>query len=425
MSRLLPANLTRLFGIRDFTLLWAGGTISMVGDGVYFVAIAWEVYRISNVPTALGVVSAAFGLPQVLLLLVGGVLSDRIDRRLVMLWGNAVSALTVGGIGLLVLVGRAGLPDLIPLVAAYGTSQAFFMPASRAIVPGLVEAALLPQAMAVEQFVSPITQGLVGPALGGLLIALHGSGVAFLVDALSFAIATITLAAMAPAPAPPPTEGSAGESPSVLREAGHALRFVRSVPWIWAGLAAAGIANVALTGPLQVLVPFLIKYRLHGGPQDLGWYGALGGAGAISAALFVAWRGIPRRQVTWIFASWAVSTLAMIPLGLARSVWELLPCAFFIIGGVSFGNLIWFARMGVQVPGQLLGRVASLDMTVSFALNPLSSATTGPLAQLAGARPVLLVSGAVATLITLAFLLVPGVHRDLPPLPAPSAARAP
>ncbi len=390
----------------------------MAGDGVYFVAIAWEVYRISNLPAALGVVSAAFGLPQVLLLLVGGVISDRADRRLVMLWGNVVSAVMVGGIGVLVLVGRAGLPDLVLLVAAYGIGQAFFLPASRAIVPSLVDAELLPQAMAVEQFVQPLTGGLLGPAVGGLLIALHGTGFAFLVDAASFAVAAAAMAAMGRARiAPAPGEGAVGQR-SVLRDAGRALRFVRSVPWIWAGLVAAGLANVALTGPLQVLVPFLIKYRLHGDAQDLGWFGAVGGLGAISVAVYVAWRGIPRHQVACIFITWAVGTLALVPAALAGSVWALIPCSFFISGGVSFGNLVWFARMGVQVPGQLLGRVASLDMTVSFALTPFSNAVTGPVAQVVGARALLLGTGAVATVLTLAFLLVPGVHRDLPPVAA-------
>lgn len=91
MRRLIPENLVKLLRVRDFVWLWSGASVSLFGDGIYFVTIAWEVYRISNAPTALGVVSAAFALPQVLLLVLGGVLSDRLDRRLVMFLGNVVS----------------------------------------------------------------------------------------------------------------------------------------------------------------------------------------------------------------------------------------------------------------------------------------------------------------------------------------------
>ncbi|MGC2191205.1 MAG: MFS transporter [Candidatus Dormiibacterota bacterium] len=415
MRRLIPDNLRQLLRVREFVLLWSGSTVSLFGDGVYFVTIAWEVYRISNAPTALGVVSAAFALPQVLLLLLGGVLSDRLDRRLVMLLGNLASGLMIGGLGILVLLHQIRLWEIVVLVAVYGVSQAFFLPASRAIVPSLIHPDLLPQAMAVEQFVQPLTSSLLGPAVGGLLIAAGGTGFAFLIDAGTFVVAAAALAAMSSA-RPIPADGSAGAATgrfAILHEARQALHFVRGLPWIWAGLAAAGIANIALTGPLGVLIPYLIKYRLHSGPQTLGLVGACGGLGAILAAVYIGWRGVPRRDVSWIFLSWAIGTAALVPMGLVGSAWELLPLMFVTIGGITLGNVIWFSRMGKEVPGYILGRVASLDMMVSFSLTPLSNAVTGPLAGAIGARHVLMVAGALGALVPLVFLLtVPGLtHR--------------
>jgi MFS family permease len=403
-----PENLGRLLRVREFVLLWSGATVSLFGDGIYWVTIAWEVYRISNAPTALGVVAAAFSLPQVLLLVVGGVLSDRLDRRLVMLLGNAVSGLMIGALGTLVLLHRIRLWEIVLLVVVYGISQAFFLPASRAIVPSLVQPDLLPQAMAVEQFVQPLTTSLVGPAVGGLLIAAGGTGFAFLIDAATFLVAAATLAVMSSARVAPSGETAPTGRFAMLQEAGQALSFIRGRRWIWAGLVAAGLANIALTGPLQVLIPYLIKYRLHSGPEVLGLFGACGGVGAILAAAYVAWRGIPRRDVSWIFLSWALGTAMLIPMGLAGAAWELLPLGFVLAIGISLGNLIWFARMGVQVPGYILGRVASFDMMVSFSLSPLSSAVTGPLAGAVGVRRLLIVAGAVTTITTLAFLLMPG-----------------
>jgi MFS family permease len=412
MRRLIPQNLRQLLQVREFVLLWSGGTVSLFGDGVYFVTIAWEVYRISNAPIALGVVSAAFALPQVLLLVLGGVLSDRLDRRLVMLLGNVVSGLMIASLGTLVLLHQIRLWEIVVLVAVYGVSQAFFLPASRAIVPSLIHPDLLPQAMAVEQFVQPLTSSLLGPAVGGVLIAAGGTGLAFLIDAGTFMVAAAALAAMSSAhPAPAETDAGVTDSRfAILREARQALQFVRGLPWIWAGLAAAGIANIALTGPLQVLIPYLIKYRLHSGPQTLGLVGACGGLGAILAAVYIGWRGIPRRDVTWIFISWAIGTAALVPMGLASAAWELLPLTFVTMSGISLGNVIWFSRMGLEVPGHMLGRVASLDMMVSFSLTPFSNAVTGPLAGVIGARHVLMLAGALGAVVTLLFLLfVPGL----------------
>jgi DHA3 family tetracycline resistance protein-like MFS transporter len=415
VRRLIPEKLVKLLQVRDFVWLWSGATISLFGDGIYFVTIAWEVYRISNAPTALGVVSAAFALPQVLLLFLGGVLSDRLDRRLVMFLGNVVSGLMIGALGTLVLLHQVRLWEIVVLVAVYGVSQAFFMPASRAIVPSLIDAELMPQAMALEQFVQPLTSSLLGPAVGGLLIAAGGTGLALLIDAGTFALAAGALAAMSAGHAAP-TEGAAGEPKgrfAIWREARQALEFVRGQPWIWAGLGAAGIANIALTGPLTVLIPFLIKFRLHSGPETLGLFGACGGLGAIVAAVYIGWRGVPRRSVIWIFLSWAMGTAALVPMGLAGAAWELLPLAFVTLGGITLGNVIWFSRMGVEVPGYILGRVASLDLMVSFSLTPLSNAVTGPLAGVIGARHVLVFAGALGAVVPVLFLLmVPGLARD-------------
>ncbi|MGC1183978.1 MAG: MFS transporter [Candidatus Dormiibacterota bacterium] len=415
MNKLIPPNLGRLLRVREFVLLWSGSTVSLFGDGIYFVTIAWEVYRISNLPTALGIVSAAFSLPQVALLVFGGVLSDRMDRRLLMLWMNLVSALMIGILGALVLLNRIQLWEIVVLVAVYGVSQAFFLPASRAIVPSLVAADLVPQAMAMEQFIQPLTGTLLGPALGGLLIAAGGTGFAFLIDAATFLVAAATLSAMAYAP-PASAGGEPGERPSgrfaALHEAGLALAFIRRRPWMWAGLAAAAIANVALTGPLVVLIPFLIKYRLHAGPEALGLVGACGGLGAILAAIYVSWRGVPRRDVIWMLICWSAAPASMIPMGLVNAAWQLMPLTFVTMAGLAIGNMIWFARMGVRVPGFMLGRVSSFDMMLSYCLIPLSMAITGPIAGVIGVRQVFFWAGAAACVVTLIFLVVPDLQAD-------------
>jgi DHA3 family tetracycline resistance protein-like MFS transporter len=162
---------------RDFALLWTGMTVSLLGDGIYFVAIAWQAYDLSNAPTALSVVGVAWTLPTVVFLLLGGAISDRIERRRVLLFASVAEALAIGAIGVLAVTGALQLWMLLGLVAVYGAGEAFFNPAFDAIVPTLVDPEQLTAASALDHFVRPLALQLLGPALGGALIALSGPGV--------------------------------------------------------------------------------------------------------------------------------------------------------------------------------------------------------------------------------------------------------
>jgi len=124
----------------DFRILWAGMAVSLLGDGIFLVAVAWESYALWNAPAALSIVGIGMTVPTVLFLLVGGVVSDRCERRRVMLWSDAVRAATVGVLALLVATGSLEFWQLVALVAVYGSGTAFFTPAFEAVVPDLLPA---------------------------------------------------------------------------------------------------------------------------------------------------------------------------------------------------------------------------------------------------------------------------------------------
>lgn len=144
------------FKIRDFALLWTAMTVSLLGDGIYFVAIAWQVYEISDAPTALSIVGVAWTLPNVLLILVGGVLSDRFDRRSLMIVSDIVRGLAIGAIAVLSIAGTLELWHLIVLVAIYGAGEALFAPAFQAIVPDIVPTEHLVQANSLDMLMRPL-----------------------------------------------------------------------------------------------------------------------------------------------------------------------------------------------------------------------------------------------------------------------------
>jgi MFS family permease len=392
---------------RDFALLWTGMTVSLLGDGIYFVAIAWQAYSLSNAPTALSVIGVAWTLPTVLFLLVGGALSDRLERRRILLYASLLQAAAIGLIGVLAIAGDLTLWMLLCLVAIYGAGLAFSNPAFEAIVPTLIPREEFATASALDHFVRPLTLQMLGPAIGGALVAVAGPGVAFVVDAGTFLVAAGTLLAMHPG------ERSAQKGAPVhaaIGEVADGFRFVRANPWLWGTLSAAALSLMAFYGPLQVLLPYLVKNELHDGGGTFGAIRAAGGVGAITAAFAIGQTGLPRRCITFMFLAWAIQSLLLIGFAVATGAWIF--AVISLLSGVmaATGNVIWGTLMKTLVPNEMRGRVSSFDWLVSIGLIPLSFAITGPIAEAIGARTTLIAAGALAAAAMVAFLAVPGLH---------------
>ena len=402
--RLLRLGVFRPLAIRDYALLFAGMSVSLLGDGIYLVAIAWQVYELSNVPTALAVVGIAWSVPVLLFVLVGGVASDRYDRRRLMIAADVVRGLAVAGIGALSVVGELELWHVLVLVAVYGAGDAFFGPAFGAIVPDIVPTSLLVQANSLNQFMEPFGLRLAGPAIGGFAIAELGTGGAFLLDAATFAFSALALSLIRSRPVSRAREASA------LREIGAALRFVRGQPWLWGTLLSSAIGLLAFIGPVEVLVPFVVKNDLGGSADDLGLVFAAGGCGAVLAALALGQRGLPRRHITFMYAVWTFGTLLIAGFGVATALWQAMAISFVMQGCFTAGLVVWATLVHRLVPKEMLGRVSGLDWLVSVSLIPVSFALTGPLAESLDPDLTLLGAGVVSALATGLFLLVPGMR---------------
>lgn len=402
MSRFLAP-----FASRDFRLLWSASTISLLGDGVWYVAIGWQTLALSDSATALALVWLAFTLPHIAMLLFGGVLSDRLPRRRVLLGANIVSGIFVGAIAVLSLAGVLSLWKLFILVAGYGASEAVFGPAYGAIVPDLVDREILTQANSLNQINRPLALRLAGPALGGLLVAGLGVGAALAVDAGTFGVSALILSCMS---VPRTVLGKAERSiRSILRDVGEGLAAVRRVPWLWAGMGADAIGTVATWGCVQALVPVLVRNDLGGGAETLGAVYAAGGVGAIAAALATGSRGRPRRPVTVLFLVLAGKVAAVGLFGLATSAATAMVASFLMSGLSTVGLVVWMTLIHERVQGDLLGRVNSIDWLVSTSLMPVALAVVGPLADAFGVRALLVATGVGGAALVLSFLLVPGV----------------
>jgi MFS family permease len=399
---------------RDFRMLWLGMAVSLLGDGIFFVAVAWESYSLWNAPVALSIVGIGMTVPTVAFLLVGGVVSDRYDRRVVMVWADSLRAVSVAVLAILVLTDALHFWQLVVLVAVYGIGTAFFTPAFEAIVPELVPAADLPLANSLDQFIRPIALRLVGPVLGGALVALS-TGIAFAVDAASFAASLLAVLALRRLPrARPEVDVSAV---SAMKEG---LRFVRRRVWLWGTLVSAAITYLVFLGPAEVLLPFVVKNDLHGSAGTLGLVLAAGGLGAVGGAVVIGYRGHPRRDVTVMYVTWTLATLAIAGYGIATAAWQLMLACLVFNALEAAGTIVWATIKQRHVPASMLGRVSSLDWLISIGLLPISFALTAPVAALIGARVTLIAAAFVGAVVTVTALFLPGM-RDIEGAPRSDA----
>ena len=379
-------------------------TISLIGDGIFLIAIAWESYSLWNAPAALSIVGIGMTIPTIAFLLVGGVVSDRRDRRVVMAWADGLRAVAVAVLAGLVLTGALRFWELVVLVAIYGVGTAFFTPAFDAILPELLPRPDLPAANALDQFVRPIAMRLVGPVVGGALVA-ASAGVAFAIDAASFAACLVAVLAM-----PRRTDHCVDVQVSNVAALKEGLRFVRRRVWLWGTLLSAAIAYLVFLGPAEVLLPYLVKNELHASAGTLGLVLAAGGLGAVGGAVFMGHRGHPRRDVTVMYMTWTIATLVIAGYGIATAAWQLMLVCLVFNALEAAGTIVWATIKQHHVPVSMLGRVSSLDWLISIGLLPLSFALTAPVAAVFGVRATLVGAAALGGAVTLSAFFLPGMR---------------
>jgi MFS family permease len=385
--------------IRDFALLWTGMTTSLVGDFIFLVAYPWQTFQLTDNPAVLGWISALYFAPTVVFIVAGGVLTDRVERRRMMIAADTLRAIATGVGAVLAITHHLTLWELGVVVALGGVGQALFAPAFGSIVPELVPGDLLPQANSLDMFVRT-SAGLIGPAIAGSVIATAGAGWAFAIDSGTFVVSAATALALTPRPFERPPERT-----RVWHEARAGFAYVKAHTWLWATLLAGAFANIA-SGTRNVLLPFVIKYDLHESARVFGFIFAVGSAGALLSSLAFGERGLPRNPVRVSYVGWILSIGAVIVFGAAAHI-----SAFFIvafIGGIgnAIGNAIWFTLMHKHVPRHILGRVTSIDWMVSLSLWPVAAFFSGLIANAVGARATLVGAGVTGVAVCVLFLAV-------------------
>ena len=265
-------------------------------------------------------------------------------------------------------------------MAVYGAGAAFFAPAFDAIVPDLLPAERLRRPMRWTSWCGRSPCGSPGPAIGGVLIVGVGAAAAFALDAATFVASGVRAAGHAPRRAA--AGARAARSSGDLRAG---WRYVRRRSWLWATFASAAIAYLCSWARSRCCCRCSSR-RAAGQRRELGLVSPRAGSGRSAARSLMGQRGLPRRDITFMYVVWTLATLAVAGYGLATSIWQLMLACLVFNGLETAGTIVWATAKQRHVPAAMLGRVSSLDWLISIGLLPLSFALTGPVSAVLGVR---------------------------------------
>jgi MFS family permease len=386
---------------RNLRLLFSSTTISGVGDGISTIALAFAVLQVSDSAVALGLVLAARQVADAAIVLAAGVWADRLPRHVVLTVVAAVQGGAQAATAALVLSGHATVPLLIGLQAVYGLAEGFVIPASMGLVPATVTAGRLQEANALLGLSRNGTR-IVGPALGGALVALGSAGSALLVDAGTFAVAAVLLLGLRL-----PHRGDVIETKPFFAELREGWGEFRRQTWLWTTIVFFGIGNFAFASYF-VLGPIIAKRDLGGAPA---WAAATTAwsIGSLVGGL-IALRFRPRKPLAAsCVAAWPI-VLQPLAFGLGLPLPVLVVASALSGIGLAVHLALWFTVFQQQVPPEAVSRVSSYDSFGSFVLGPLGAALAGPAAAFIGVHATLLAAAAVILVTEAIVFAQPSVH---------------
>jgi MFS family permease len=395
---------------RDFRLLFGAYAVSVFGDRMVNIALAFAVLELGGSASEVGIVLASRTLPLVGSLLIGGVVADRVSRRAVMVTADLARLATQGVLAALLIAGEPAVWVVAVLAGLTGAATGFFNPASTGLMPAVVPSAQLQQANGLRA--TAMSGGeILGPAVAGVLVASAGPGWALAIDAATFGVSAALLAGLSVAPR------LARETSSFVADLKGGWEAFHTRTWVWTFVAAAALANL-VWGAWSVLGPVIAEREL-GGAAVWGSILAAIGVGALAGAL-LGIRVRPRRPL--IVATLSFATFSVPPALLAAGASTPLLAAGALLSGAGMmlGISVWESTLQRHIPEDSLSRVSAYDWFGSLAFQPLGLAIAGPIAAALGADTTLWLAAAVIAASILGLLAL----RDIRTLPAAPRALA-
>lgn len=400
------------FANAQFRILALAVAMSLLGAGVWLVAVVWQVIQLGGGPADLSLVAAGASLGLVGAVLVGGVAADRIPQKRILVATEFVKALAVGTAAALALSGTVEIWHLAVVSLVLGVADGFFYPAYSALLPSVLPPEQLLAANGIEGMLRPTVLNAAGPALASALIALASPGAAMVVVAASQLLATSALLVFRTTPLRRELAHRGHPLRAALADLGDGFRYMVRTPWLLGTLLFATVIVLLIMGPLEVLLPFAVRDQTGGGAGSFALaIGAFGVGGAVGA-LVVASLRLPRRYLSLMVMCWGAGSLPLAIIGLTNQLWVMVVALFVVGFAFQSGQVLWGTLLQRRVPTAMLGRVSSLDFFVSLALMPVSMALAGPVAEVIGLAPAFLAAGLAPVVLALIAILAARMPAD-------------
>lgn len=384
--------------IRNFRLYFFGQLVSQIGTWMQSTALAWYVLQRTHSALALGAVSTFQFFPVLVLALFGGVIADRWPKQRLLTCTQSVMAIQALVLATLTVTGLISLPIIYVLVAIQGAANAMDMPARNAFVVEMVGPRDVPNAVALSSSQFQMTR-LVGPALGGVLLAVVGAGICFYINAASFIAVIASLIMMDPSRF---YKVVRPKQTAMIRQLGEGLHYAASTPDILLAVITMGVIGT-FGFNMQVTTPLIAQYVLHTNAIGFGLLTSSMAVGSLIAALGVAWLGKATRAV--LIGSAACFSLVFFGIGLS-STWFLVLPLFLALGVFSsIFTATNSSRLQLLSPPHLRGRVMSISTLLFAGSTPIGSFIIGSMAESAGVQPTIAAMGG-ACLVGVAIAVV-------------------
>ena len=352
----------------NYRLWLIGGTISLLGDQFYLVALPWLVLQQTGSAVVMGAIMMAGAIPRALLMLMGGAVSDRMSARKIMMATAMARTLWVTVIGVLVWLRVLRTWELYALAVAFGVADAFAVPAQTAYMPSLLKREQLVAASSVSQSTAQMTT-IVGPVPAGFVIKTLGVAWAFFVDAISF---LFIIGALWKLPDPPKSQTA---RKAILHSIVEGITYVGKDRPLRSLMLLVTIMNFCIAGPVSIGLAYLTKTRF-GSPAVYGIVISAAAAGSLLGALLaVVWR-IRRRGVMILLVSLALG-VCLGSIGLLGKVWSIASVLLIMGAAAGMVNIHIGAWIMQRIDVAVRGRVASVLMLASFGITPISLAVAG------------------------------------------------
>ncbi len=401
-------SLLSVLRVRNFALLWSGQAISQIGDALFNVAMMWLVLQLTGSALAMGTTMILTQLPRLAFQLIGGVSVDRYDRRMLMLWSDAIRGIVMLVFAILVATNQIQLIHIYILSIIFGIVSAFFYPAMSALIPNLVAGEEL---IAANSLSSLTLQGsqIIGPAIAGILIAVPSIGIAGVsfFDAFSFGVGVLALLLMQ---LPAHLNGARKTNGSFVHELKDGFRYLFGFRALVVILFIAMVLNFAFA-PISVILPIFVKNVLGLGSESFGFIMSAFGVGMVAGSITVGVRPPQAHRGIIVFVLTAIEGILFAAVGFLPifAIGSFLSFACGFINAIV--NTLLMATMQGMIADEYRGRIFSLMSMIAMGLTPISLAIAGGVTDIVGSATVFVAGGVLCAAASLYGLTVREVRE--------------